>query len=130
MGNDRDRLDELKQYSIPSFEYWWIPGAEQAISKWYVKVSTPLVFLAGCFFTAILLLTNWWQLFLLRLATLLYVQAWYVGWPVTLIIGGYTYYRYSRRRKRMIEQEQRRLHQLRLENAQIQLGEQGVKKRE
>ena len=99
---DKDRLDELKQYSIPTSEYWWFTGPEQAISKWFFKYWT--LFIAGIFTvsTAIACLTNWWWILASSTLSFIFIKYWLVGWPALglSLLFGYIYFRVRRTHQR------------------------------
>lgn len=102
---EKDRLDELKQYSIPTSEYWWLSGAEIAISKRFFKYWTAFTGLFVFVSTSILYLTNWWQTAFTSLATTFYIgKLWYIGWGGTLISIPAGYYLYKRRQKRVLHE--------------------------
>jgi mannose/fructose/N-acetylgalactosamine-specific phosphotransferase system component IIC len=102
MISDKDRLDELKQYSIPTSEYWWFSGPEIAISKKFFKYWT--VFTAGFFVisTAVFCLTNWWQLAFIRFGTFLFVDYYYIGFPIVGITLAIWYIRRSVKEKKKL----------------------------
>ena len=106
---DKDRLDELKQYSIPTSEYWWFSGPEIAISKKFFKYWTAFTTLFVFASTVILCLTNWWQTLTISIITKLYLGSyWYLGWGFTLIAIPTFYFWYTRRQKRILRERKLR----------------------
>ena len=116
MGNqDKDRLDELKQYTIPTREYWWFTGPELAVSKRFFKYWTAFIGLFVFVSTTILWLTNWWQLALTSAATTLFVgKLWFLGWGTILISMPVGYIFYRRRKSRLIRELKDRRYKLRI----------------
>ena len=102
----KQRLDELKQYSVPSVEYWWLPGSEQAISKLYVKYSTPTFIITGIVLTLLTEHTNFWMILGTGFWNLAFVKLWYITLPAIGVGFLYVYVKDRGKQKRRIAQQQ------------------------
>lgn len=118
MSTDKDRLDELKQYSIPTSEYWWISGPEIAVSKSFFKYWSMFIFTAAIVSTVIACETNLWQRFLIWI----FVTNWAISIPLTLIVGVVGYFWFKQKQKRKAKLKADILHRRRYEEEVIKQG--------
>jgi amino acid permease len=116
MANNNDKASPF--HEIPSSEYWWLPG-DRALHKSTFKTWTLTVMVFTSAATAIACLTNWWQIMITALFTTVYINHWYIGFPVTFTVILVTYVWYDRRRKRLLREEEERRHMRKYREATI-----------
>lgn len=118
--SQKDRLDELQQYTVPAAKYFWISGPEIAIHKGFLKYYTLSTFLSGIILTLVSIYTPFWQRVYAATPGLLnwiFIQNWYISLPAAGIGIVYLNYRHSHRKKqrreeRRIDERRRRLDKL------------------
>jgi hypothetical protein len=124
-GNNK----EESYHNVPGAQYfYWSRGGlgrDIAIHKEFFKYSIPFTFLFGCISTAILLLTDWWQLAFTRIATFLFIDYYYIGFPGVGITVAYFYLKHNRKEKRKLKEQ---IEHMRLRKYQDSVIEQNSKR--
>lgn len=93
-------VDTPGMTSIVTKEYLILPFTDISINKQFFMWWTLFLTVFTSSATLIAVYTNWWQIAIISLATALYLKAWYIGWPATLLFAGILYFRYHRKKKR------------------------------
>ena len=99
---DNSGNSDSPSFNIPASKYYWLGDFLGATPKWLFKRYTPFLVVLTFISTSILWLTNWWQIALTRLLTLLFIgQLWPVGWIGSAVFIGVAYLLYKRTKKRL-----------------------------
>ena len=87
-------------HDVIAHKYIYLWG--MAIHKQFFKYYTVALGSVVTVSVAILCLTNWWWLLASTILSLLFIRAWYIGWPVLAIslVGGYIYIKVRRTHQR------------------------------
>jgi hypothetical protein len=97
--------DEESYHNIPSSKYFWISRkTDHGIAVHYGFFKAYTVFLVSLIglSTAILCLTNWWQLAFIRFGTFFFVDYYYIGFPIVGITLAIWYIRRSVKEKKKL----------------------------
>ena len=127
-NNNSDRAEPF--HEVPTRDYFWLEPNDILVHKAFFKYYTLALMLSISVSTAVLCLTNWWQIFFTYALTNIYLKAplAYIGWPATLVFGIYIYYRYNKRQKEKVFAHRAYERKRAVEDAQITLSRQEVKK--
>lgn len=89
MANHEEHEEVYHQ--VPASRYFYISDKVGAVPKGFFKYWTTAVIALTAAATVIACETNWWQIFFTRLANLLFITYWYIGWPALLIGAVFMY---------------------------------------
>jgi hypothetical protein len=115
---------EESYHNIPSSKYFWISRkTDHGIAVHYGFFKAWSLFLISFvgLSTAVLCLTNWWQLFAVASTKFLFWDNWYIGFPTVGIISGYFYIKHTRKVNRKLQEQLARQRKRAVEDAQITL---------
>lgn len=115
---------EESYHNIPSSKYFWISRRHDhgiAVHYGFFKVWTVFLVSFVSASTAVLCLTNWWQILFTTALTWLFITHYYIGFPAVAIIAGYIYIKRSRAENRRLQNQLARERKRAVEDAQITL---------
>ena len=98
MANNSDR--ETTYHEVPASRSWYLGDTFGPVTKSFLKIYTPTIFVLGVVLTLLTEHTNFWMILATGGWNLLFVKSWMITLPIIGITIVYLYVKHTRSQKR------------------------------